>query len=225
MKITSPLWFPYLSVVSRNENINLHLCHYSCLPVTTVVWLWIQVVGTNRRKQPMGIHWLCRIYNKDYCIFIIWQLHAILPFISKSYHKCVYISRYSCAYILFFWGTVLVTCYLTMVDRKSWVSTAPHRRGHGELRNLRGEVLCLDSITDSVDMNLGKLQEIGRDGEAWPCCSPWGYRVGHDLVIEHLVTWDLPFPEIYSNPVVELMSTCSRYWSGGWQNFGKNHAL
>ena len=25
----------------------------------------------------------------------------------------------------------------------------------------------LDSITDSVDMNLGKLQEKVRDGEAW----------------------------------------------------------
>ena len=30
----------------------------------------------------------------------------------------------------------------------------------------------LDSITDSMDMNLSKLQE--RDGEAWACCSPWG---------------------------------------------------
>ena len=26
---------------------------------------------------------------------------------------------------------------------------------------------CLDSITDSVDMNLGKLQEIVRDRETW----------------------------------------------------------
>ena len=30
----------------------------------------------------------------------------------------------------------------------------------------------LDSITDSIDMNLGKLQEIVRDREAWCYCSP-----------------------------------------------------
>ena len=120
MKIPSPLWFPYLSVVSKNENINLHSCHYSGLSVTTVVWLWIQMVGKNRRKQSMGIHWLRTVYNKDYCIFIIRQLHATLPFISKIYHKCVYISRYSWAYIRFFWGTVLVACYPTMVGIKSW---------------------------------------------------------------------------------------------------------
>ena len=31
----------------------------------------------------------------------------------------------------------------------------------------------LDSITDSVDMNLGKLQEIVEEEELI-CCSPWG---------------------------------------------------
>ena len=30
----------------------------------------------------------------------------------------------------------------------------------------------LDGITDSMDMNLGKLQEMVRDRKAW-CCSPW----------------------------------------------------
>ena len=34
------------------------------------------------------------------------------------------------------------------------------RRGWQRMR-------CLDSITDSVDMNLGKLQEIVRDRETW----------------------------------------------------------
>ena len=37
----------------------------------------------------------------------------------------------------------------------------------------------LDSITDSMDMNLSKLQEILKDRSlVW--CIPWGCRVGHE---------------------------------------------
>ena len=39
------------------------------------------------------------------------------------------------------------------------------RRGQQRMR-------WLESITDSVNMNLSKLQEIMRDREAWECCSP-----------------------------------------------------
>ena len=39
----------------------------------------------------------------------------------------------------------------------------------------------LDCITDSMDMNLSKLQE-GQGNLA--CCSPWGHRVGHNWVTE-----------------------------------------
>ena len=41
------------------------------------------------------------------------------------------------------------------------------RKGHQRIR-------LLDSITDAVNMNLGKLQEKVRDREAWcATCSPW----------------------------------------------------
>ena len=42
----------------------------------------------------------------------------------------------------------------------------------------------LDSITNSMDMNLGKLQEIVKDSLV--CCSPWGRKelVGCDLETE-----------------------------------------
>ena len=32
----------------------------------------------------------------------------------------------------------------------------------------------LDGITDSMDMSLSKVQEIGKDGEV--CCSTWGHK-------------------------------------------------
>ena len=34
----------------------------------------------------------------------------------------------------------------------------------------------LDSTTDSMDMNLSKLQEIVKDREKMVCCSPWGHK-------------------------------------------------
>ena len=53
------------------------------------------------------------------------------------------------------------------------------RRGRQRLR-------WLDSITDSVDMNLSKHQEIVEGQRSLECCSSWGsQRVGQDLVTEH----------------------------------------
>ena len=40
----------------------------------------------------------------------------------------------------------------------------------------------LDSITDSMNMNLSKLQEIVRDREAWLLQSIGSQKVRHDLV-------------------------------------------
>ena len=39
-------------------------------------------------------------------------------------------------------------------------------------------------ITDSMDMSLSKLQEMVKDREAWPCCSPQGLRVRYSWATE-----------------------------------------
>ena len=45
-----------------------------------------------------------------------------------------------------------------------------HKRSKGQQR-----MRWLDSITDSVNMNLSKLQDIGKD-RGLVCCSPWSHK-------------------------------------------------
>ena len=44
----------------------------------------------------------------------------------------------------------------------------------GKRRRGQQRMRWLDSSTDSVDMNLGKLQETGQGSLV--CCSPWGCK-------------------------------------------------
>ena len=53
------------------------------------------------------------------------------------------------------------------------------RRGWQRMR-------LLDGVTDSMDMNLSKLQELVMDREAWHDCTPWGCK---EFVMTEWLNW------------------------------------
>ena len=61
--------------------------------------------------------------------------------------------------------------------------------GKVEGRKRRGcqRMRWLDGITNAMNMNFGKLQEMVRDREAWRVANPWGRRVGRDWVTEQQI--------------------------------------
>ena len=71
-------------------------------------------------------------------------------------------------------------------------------------RRWQQRMRCLDGITDSMDMNLSKLQETVKDREAWRVAGQGSQGVRQDLVIKQKqVFWikdggsnSFPFPAL-----------------------------
>ena len=75
----------------------------------------------------------------------------------------------------------------------------------------------LDSITDSIDMNLSKFQEMVKDREVW-CAAVHGVAKRHDLVTKPrqqqvgIGTVDLP----YSSSICFLLTALPGHPSALW---------
>ena len=54
----------------------------------------------------------------------------------------------------------------------------------GKMRRGQKRMRLLESITNSMDMDLSKLQEIVKDREAWSAFVMRSQRVGYNLVTE-----------------------------------------
>ena len=51
----------------------------------------------------------------------------------------------------------------------------------GRSKRRQQRMRWLDGITDSMDMNLSKLQEIVKGQGSLVCCSPWGHKESNTI--------------------------------------------
>ena len=91
--------------------------------------------------------------------YLISELQQQEPRLSHSLHKCVSTAQY--------WPS----------DTKSQLTGKDQMLGkiEGRMRRGRRKMRWLDGITDSVHVNLSKLQESGRQGSL-AGYSPWGLK-------------------------------------------------
>ena len=72
----------------------------------------------------------------------------------------------------------------------------------GKKRKGQQRMRCLDGITDSMDMNLSKLQQVIKDRGAWYVVVSMGLqRVGHNLAMQQQQQQRIAWPLLcYNHP-------------------------
>ena len=85
-------------------------------------------------------------------------------------------------------------------------------KAEGKRRRGRQRKRWLDSITDSVDMNLSKLWEIVKDRGAWRASVCGVKKVEHDLAIEQQ-QWNLGIVSKFCSPFIFFLLMNSFSWS------------